>query len=743
MKKTLLLLALLSAMPMAAKTALPEMTRSQSDLQYSDLATVWDEALPLGNATVGELVWQKDGRLRFSLDRTDLWDLRPVHSYGSERFSFEWVKEQIRKKDYKPVIDQFEHQPSRGVAPSKLPGAAMEFASQGLGAVTASRVFLRNALCEVSWQGGARMQSFVQADRPVGWFVFEGVPDTFRPELLPPDYEGRHTDGDGGLGASALSGLGYKQGPVSEEPFLITYHQPGWGDYYYDVAVAWRRSGDRLVGVWSVTSSLSGENALDEVKQALGRGLKKSFRRHMQYWNHFWLQSSLAVPDSVLQRQYDREMYKLGSTSRRDSYPISLQAIWTADNGRLPPWKGDFHHDLNTQLSYWPVYSSNHLDEGMAYLNTLWNQRPVFREFTRSFFGKDGIDVPGTCSLDGHLIGGWVQYSMSQTTGAWLAHHFYLHWKYSADPDFLAQRAYPFLAEVALFLEQQTVIDSQGRRMLEFTSSPEINDNKLSAWFTDFTNYDLSLTRFAFTAAAEMADSLRLTDKAAHWRKLASELPPFSVDNKGALTIAPSMPYSYSHRHFSHAMAIHPLGLIDKSHGAEDCAIIDSTLALLHRRGPDYWCGYSYSWLGNMEARALHGERAAEALRTFAQCFTLRNSFHANGDQSRSGKSKFLYRPFTLEGNFAFAAGLQEMLLQSHTGVIEVFPAVPAQWQDISFRDLRAQGAFLVTAEKRGGQLTSLRVRSERGGLLRIHSPRTGQIIERQMKRGETIEIKD
>ena len=78
-------------------------------------------------------------------------------------------------------------------------------------------------------------------------------------------------------------------------------------------------------------------------------------------------------------------MYKFGSTTREHSYPISLQAVWTADNGKLPPWKGDYHHDLNTQLSYWPTYTGNHLTEGMGYLNTLWNQRDAYKRYTRRY----------------------------------------------------------------------------------------------------------------------------------------------------------------------------------------------------------------------------------------------------------------------------------------------------------------------------------------------------------------------
>ena len=238
-----------------------------------------------------------------------------------------------------------------------------------------------------------------------------------------------------------------------------------------------------------------------------------------------------------------------------------------------------------------------------------------------------------------------------------------------------------------------------------------------------------------------MADSLGLGEESAHWQALADELPDYALDEDGGLALAPGYPYSHSHRHFSHAMAIHPLGLLDISQGPEAKRVIDATLSRLHALGPDWWCGYSYSWLANLEARARHGDEAAEALRTFASCFCLKNSFHANGDQSRSGKSRFKYRPFTLEGNFAFAAGLQEMRIQSHTGGIEVFPAVPADRKDIRFDRLRAVGAFLVSAERKDGEVVSLTVFSEKGGTLRLRSPQDGSLIVRQTRPGESIRI--
>ena len=144
--------------------------------------------------------------------------------------------------------------------------------------------------------------------------------------------------------------------------------------------------------------------------------------------------------------------------------------------------------------------------------------------------------------------------------------------------------------------------------------------------------------------------------------------------------------------------------------------IIRATLATLDRVGPDSWCGYSYSWLGNLKARAFDGEGAAAALRTFAACFCLPNSFHANGDQTKSGKSKFTYRPFTLEGNFAFAAGVQEMLLQSHTGIVHLFPAVPAVLE--GRRVLLAPGRRARSSSrptKSHGQVYEVRIVSREG----------------------------
>ena len=121
-----------------------------------------------------------------------------------------------------------------------------------------------------------------------------------------------------------------------------------------------------------------------------------------------------------------------------------------------------------------------------------------------------------------------------------------------------------------------------------------------------------------------------------------------------------------------------------------------------------------------MLARAGQGDKAAKTLKTFAECFCHKNTFHANGDQSRTGKSLFRYRPFTLEANFAGAAALQEMMLQSHEGYIDIFPALPRSWREASFENLRARGALLVSAYKSDGVTKKVVIVAEKGGKVRM-----------------------
>ena len=721
MKKIIIipLLVLLHVVPFA---------QSSHDLHFDKLAKTWDEGIPLGNGMVGTLVWQKGNNLRMSLDRADIWDMRPMKGLHRPEFSYKWVEEQVKKKEYGIVQKYFDAPYDHEPAPSKIPGGSLEFDIQNWGKVSSVNLSLKDALCEVKWDNGTVLKTFVHATQPVGWFRFENLKNEFVPHLIPPKYQGKVKVVGDPVGGDDLARLGYKQGTVSRKGNTITYEQEGWGGFKYQISVSWKKiNNTTIVGVWSISSHYPDKKisaaAGSLVRQTMQRGYNTDLNSHILWWKNFWNKSAIHIPDTLLEKQWYLEQYKFGSAARRGAPPISLQAVWTADNGRLPPWKGDYHHDLNTQLSYWPSYSSNHLEEAMGYIDHLEENKANYKRYTKMYFGRNGLAVPGVTTLDGTEMGGWIQYSFSPTVSSWLAQHYYLQWRYSMDRNFLKNKAYPWIKDVAILLENITEKDENGNRKLPISSSPEINDNDISAWFLQNTNYDLALMKFTFKAAAELANELHLKNEAAHWKKIENEFGDFALTKDNELMFAPTMAYNQSHRHFSNMMAIHPLGLIKWEDGANAQSIIKNTIHLVDSIGPDYWCGYSYAWMANMEARAKDGAGAAKDLQIFAKAFCSINSFHLNGDQTKSGYSKFTYRPFTLEGNFAFAAGLQEMLLQSYAGFIEIMPAVPPEWKDISFENLRAEGAFLVNAKKENGLMDEIKIVAEKGGKTKLKLP--------------------
>ena len=731
---------LVTALPSPGNTAGIQPTPAHG-LHFDSPATTWDEALPLGNGMLGALLWGDGDPLRISLDRADLWDLRPVEEFHSAEYSFEQMRswhEAGRVADLQRVYEA----PYERPAPTKIPAGRIEIILNGTPVFRSTDLSLADATASITFANGDRAEVFVHATQPAGMIRIRTGSEVAAHLVVPPFAGQVNTAGDGGITAGDLAQLRYPAPVKSAGDGWLAYTQAGAKGFRFAVFVGWRKAEKQWISAWSVASSFEGSEPLAIARQraedALTSGYERARESHRIWWRQYWSRSSVRVPNPTIEKQWYLDQYKFGSASRRGAPPISLQGVWTADNGGLPPWKGDYHHDLNTELSYWPCYSGNHLDEGLSYVDWLWKTRDTAFDWTRRFYKLPGLNVPMTADLNGNQIGGWRQYTHSATTAAWLAHHFYLHWKYTTDRQFLSDRAYPYLCSAAEFIEAFTATkDKEGYRTHPLSASPEINDNRPDAWFPSVTNYDLALERWLMGATAELAEELGMDREAKHWRTTLAEFRDFSVGDDAGLLVARDYPLKESHRHFSHLMAIHPLGLIDLEDGAAAQRQIAASLADLDRLGSGWWCGYSFAWLASMAARARDGEKAARALEIFATAFTLRNSFHANGDQSGKGYSKFTYRPFTLEGNFAAAAGLQEMLLQSHRGTIRIFPAIPASWNDLSFTSLRAQGAFLVSAQRIGGVVTRVEIVAEAGGQCRLVSPFDGNVVSFPLRKGE------
>ena len=721
---SVLLFSLFSTLMMGQSSKDELQPGRHQNLSFEELATTWDEGIPLGNGMLGALIWEKEGKLRFSLDRADLWDLRPTANLDHKNWTFKWVIDRWKNNQYQEVQQMFDLPYDRDPGPSKIPAGALEFNISAK--VKRVELILSKGLCEVEWANGMKMETFVHATKQEGWFKFSGIKENILPAIVPPPYHLSAQSGeDNPVTGQDLRRLGYPAGDLTVEKEFISYTQEGWNGFTYRIKVQWKSEGDVLIGHWNIQVLNKNEpasEALTEEKISTPKYLD-ILKTHKDWWHTYWEQCSIQVPDAILLKQWYMEQYKFGAANGNGAPPISLQAVWTADNGKLPPWKGDFHNDLNTQLSYWPAYSANKLGQSMGFIDWLEKNKPVFESYTKQYFQTNGVNVPGVSTFAGSPMGGWIQYSFGPTVSAWIAHHYYLQWRYSMDRTFLSEKAYPWLEKVAIYLMEVSLLDEKGSRKLPLSSSPEIFNNSSKAWFSNMTNFDLGLVKWLFSKTSELAIELNKPEDAEKWKQIEGEWGELDVDDSSGLTFAKDFPYDASHRHFSHLVAFHPLGLVDVSKGEKDKQIIQNTINTLDKYGSSQYCGYSFSWLGNVKARNFDGIGAARALRIFAEHFCLKNSFHANGDQSKLGYSTFTYRPFTLEGNFAFAAGVQEMLLQSHAGFIHLFPAIPPSWKTVSFHKMRTEGAFLVSANLSGGKVEKVQIEATVSGVLKIKNP--------------------
>jgi alpha-L-fucosidase 2 len=671
----------------------------------------WDEAMPLGNGLQGALVWGEGRTLTLSLDRGDLWDARRPDVMTSPQWTWAELRRLKEAGDFAALHRIFDWPYDNVPYPTKLPGGRIEL---GFGpGIEIRRFTLDLARGEVRVDlTGASVVVRLDAVAEAGIIDVSGAP---------PGLAIRRPAG--------LDLLGYGPAAFTAGASSWTMRQEAALGLSYAIVVGkTQAAADRARFAFTIGAGRKGADPVADAMSTVTRALSAPANRldaaHLAWWSQFWGVSSIAVPDSALQQHYDLVKYFYGAASRPDAPPMPLQGVWTADEGRLPPWKGDYHHDLNTQMTYLAYHAAGLTAQGESFLNQLWDLRPAFRRFAREFYGVDGLVVPGVMTLDGDSIGGWAQYSLSPTNTAWVAQSFYLHWKYTADASFLRDRAYPWCAEAGRALLSLMTPDESGRLTLPLSSSPEIFDNSPRSWLPPNSNYDLTLVRFLFDANREMAAELGDLPAARAWQDALGRMAPPDIDpDSGALTFARGLPYLDSHRHFSHAIAVYPIGSVHVEGSDADRHVVEATINQIAERGTRQWVGYSFSWMSAMAARAGQADRALEFARTFVGAFIGPNGFHLNGDQTKSGQSAFTYRPFTLEGNFLEMQALHEMLLQSWGGVLRVFPAVSAEWRDVSFDRLRAEGGFTVSARRVAGRTARVEVTARVAGTLWLRDP--------------------
>ncbi|HSU55774.1 MAG TPA: glycoside hydrolase family 95 protein, partial [Candidatus Dormibacteraeota bacterium] len=436
------------------------------------------------------------------------------------------------------------------------------------------------------------------------------------------------------------------------------------------------------------------------------------------------LKSFAASPDpSLLALYFQYGRYLLISSSRPGCQPANLQGIWNYQV--TPPWSCNWTANINIQMNYWPAETCNLTECGAPLYDLIEDLSKNGQRTATESYGLPGwvshhnIDLWRASNPVGEGVGAptWANWGMS---GPWLCEHLYEHYLFTGDREFLRKRAYPLMKGAAEFCLSWLIEDGKGHLTTCPSESTENNfmapDGKPAMTSAGCT-MDMALMRELFGNCIASSKELGIdADFAAKLEKARARLLPYQVGKYGQLQEwSVDFPESTpGQRHMSHMYPLYPGNQITPRKTPELAKAARISLERRLANGGAY-TGWSRAWAIAFWARLADGDKAWESLSMLMQHSTNINLFDTHPD--RKG---FI---FQIDGNFGATAAMAELLLQSHSGSVDLLPALPSAWPEGEVKGLRARGGLQVDLEWSGGKATSCRLRSDRGGQYVLRAP--------------------
>ncbi|MEU9880439.1 glycosyl hydrolase family 95 catalytic domain-containing protein [Streptomyces phaeochromogenes] len=452
---------------------------------------------------------------------------------------------------------------------------------------------------------------------------------------------------------------------------------------------------------------------------------------HRAWWHAFYRKSFLSLPDARIQRFYWIQLYKTASAARRDAPAMATSGPWLEPT----PWPATWWN-LNVQLEYWLIHGSNHLE-----LDAVTRSLSEFRDHLKvemaPAYRSDSLGIPRT--TDASLVnGGATDPVLGYGVGIpgqdpptpevgnliWALHNVWLSYRHTMDKSILRDVLFPLLRKAVNYYLHFLEPGADGKLHLPATFSPEYGGNSRDC------NYDLMLLTWGCRTLLDSAELLGIDDEfVPRWREVLAKRVAYPTDANGFM-IGADIPFAKSHRHYSHLLAVYPLYELTGD-TPDEKALIEKSLA--------HWVGfegalqgYTFTGAASMSALLGKGEDALSYLGQLMSRFIQPNTMY-----KESGP--------VIETPLSAAQSVHDMVCQSWgdgSGVVRVFPAVPAAWADLTVHDFRTQGAFLLSAVRKGGRTRWVRLVSEAGAPCVVRHGIAGEIEVRD-GRGRSLRFAD
>ena len=714
-------------------------------LWYDQPAANWNEALPVGNGRLGAMVFGGVETERIQFNEETLWDGQPrdyshpgAHEYLDELRQLVFDGKQT--KAHELGMEKFMSVPLRQTNYQPFGDLNLSFPGHEGFTDYERGLDLTASVCHTSYKvDGVRYEREVIASNPRQVIVIHLTSDRNKSLDFSYHFDSPHQQKeflleDGKLsmkiavGKGVLTGMAMvvleTDGEIDASREQVSVSGANTATLYLNAATSFKNykdvSNDPEEELEKRLASLDGIS-WEEMKQEHtadyqshfnrfsidlgenGRDTLPTGRRLQAY------QESAGDPALIaLYVQYAR--YLMISSSRVGTYPANLQGIWNQEIE--PPWGSKYTVNINTEMNYWPAEVMNLSDCHDPLFNLIEECVESGRITARNHFDCDGWVLHhntdlwrGTAPINNSNHGIWVSGS------GWLSRHLWEHFLFTQDVDFLRERAYPVMRDAALFYSQYLIPDPKTGWLISTPSNSPENGGLVAG-----PTMDHQIIRSLFKSCVEASEILgEDREFSLLLQEMIPKIAPNQIGRLGQLQewMEDIDDPENKHRHVSHLWGVHPGNDINWKDSPE---IMEAARKSLLLRGDD-GTGWSLAWKINFWARFLEGNRAAKLIGMLFRPVPSAGKSMGGGsfpnlfDTHPGGGGNL----FQIDGNFGGAAGMVEMLLQSHLGTIDLLPALPDAISEGRIAGVCARGGFELAFDWENGELQAVEVLSKAG----------------------------